>query len=65
MSNLKAKINSENERIKRKYFSYLKEAKGLNEKTIKQIRKSIFRFEEFTQFKALSQIHPKPSFKFL
>jgi integrase len=64
MSNLKAKINSENERIKRKYFSYLKEAKGLNEKTIKQIRKSIFRFEEFTQFKGFKNFTTKQASEF-
>ena len=64
MSNLKAKTHSENERIKRKYFSHLKEAKGLSDKTIKQIKKSIVRFEEFTQFKDFKNFTTKQASEF-
>lgn len=43
--------NSENERIKRKYFEYLREADQKSASTVDNIRKSITRFEVATQYK--------------
>lgn len=40
--------NANNERIKRKYFAYLKEAKRQSEATIDQVAKALSRFEEDT-----------------
>lgn len=44
-------INPQNERIKKRYFRYAKEAKQRNEKTIDGVRKAILRFESYTGFK--------------
>jgi len=46
-----SKCNANNERIKKVYFKYLKEAKLRNEATINEVRKSINRFEQYTCFK--------------
>lgn len=43
-----AKINAANERIKRDYLRYLKEAKGKSEATLDMVRKALARFEEST-----------------
>lgn len=45
------KINAKNERIKKQYFEYLKEAKKYSDSTIDNIRKSILRWEEYTNYK--------------
>lgn len=44
-------VNVANERIKKKYFVYLKEAKRYCESTINNIRKSILRYEKFLEGK--------------
>ncbi len=64
MTNQILKFHPENERIKRKYFSQLKEAKGLSDKTITEIKKSLSRFEEFTKFKDLKNFSPKQASEF-
>lgn len=64
MTSSKSKFHPENERIKRKYFSHLKEAKGLSDKTITEIKKSLSRFEEFTKFKDLKNFSPKQASEF-
>jgi hypothetical protein len=38
------KHNAENERIKRKYLTFLKQAKGQNEATIDSVAKALSRF---------------------
>jgi len=45
------KCNPENERIKRKYFEWQKEANQKSQNTIDNIRKSISRFEQYNQEK--------------
>jgi hypothetical protein len=45
------KANSANERIKRQYFHYLREALGRDEATIDGVAKSLARFEETTRAK--------------
>lgn len=42
------KINVENERKKRKYFEWLRNAKGLSLTTIKGVEKAIWEWEDFT-----------------
>lgn len=47
-------FNAKNERIKKRYFEYLGEAKKYSVITIDNIRKSILRYEEYSKFKDLS-----------
>lgn len=51
------KHNPENERIKRKYFIFIKEAKRLCEATVDTTAKSLSRFEEHTQYKNFNAFH--------
>ncbi len=51
------KHNPANERIKRGYFQYLKEAQGRNEATIDGVAKSLARFEESTKAKDFKRFH--------
>ena len=50
------KFNAANERIKRQYLEWEKEAKGKADSTINNIRDAIYRFEECTNFKNFKQI---------
>jgi integrase/recombinase XerD len=43
------KTNLQNERIKRRYFDWLKEAEGLANSTIEKVERSIILWEDFTQ----------------
>ena len=43
-----AKINIKNERVKRDFLYFLKEAKGYCESTINQIEREILTYEDFT-----------------
>jgi hypothetical protein len=43
-----SKLNPQNERIKRDYFRYLKEARGKSDTTLDAARKAIARFEDYT-----------------
>ena len=45
------KHNPENERIKRKYFIFLKEAKRHSEPTVDATAKALSRFEDYTKYK--------------
>jgi integrase len=47
----------ENKRIKRAYFVYLREAKGLSETSIDQVAKAISRFELYTRHRDFRQFH--------
>ena len=49
--------NAENERIKRRYFAYLKEAKRQSEPTLDAVAKSLARFEEYTIYKDFKAFH--------
>lgn len=51
------KHNRENERIKRQYLIFLKEAKGQSEATIDAVAKSLKRFEEHTKFRDFKYFH--------
>jgi integrase len=49
--------NPENERTKRDYFGYLKNARGLNETSIDAAAKAIARFEASTRYKSFKAFH--------
>jgi integrase len=49
--------NGKNERIKRRYFTYLAEAQGHSEQTIDAVAKAIARFEAFTRYKDFKSFH--------
>jgi site-specific recombinase XerD len=51
------KHNPVNERIKRKYFDFLKEAKGYNESTIDGVAKALNRFEVYTKHLDFKKFH--------
>jgi integrase len=51
------KHNPENERIKRKYFAYLKEAKRHSEPTVDAAAKALSRFEEYHRHKSFKAFH--------
>jgi len=49
--------NASNERIKRKYFAYLKEALGHSEPTVDGVAKAISRFEVYTKHRDFKAFH--------
>lgn len=51
------KIHEENERIKRRYLTYLKEAKGQDEKSLDKVAAAIRRFEVSTGVKPFKRFH--------
>jgi integrase len=51
------KHNPENERIKRKYFAYLKEAKRHSEQTVDAAAKALSRFEEYNRHRDFRAFH--------
>jgi integrase len=59
-----AKHNAANERIKREYFAFLKEAKGRDEATIDRLAKSLARFEETTGHKDFRRFHREQAVAF-
>jgi len=51
------KYNANNERIKRKYLTFLKQAKGQNEASIDAVAKAIARFEFYNKHKDFKAFH--------
>ncbi len=51
------KHNASNERIKRRYFSYLKEAKRHSEATVDAVAKAMDRFEVYTKYRDFKKFH--------
>ena len=51
------KHNPKNERIKRQYFIYLKEAKQYSEASVDAAAKALSRFEEYTRYKDFKAFH--------
>jgi integrase len=58
------KHSGANERIKRDYFAYLKEALGRDEATIDGVAKSLARFEESTKARELKRFHREQAVAF-
>ena len=51
------KHNANNERIKRQYFIFLKEAKRQNEASVDAVAKSVSRFESYTKYRDFKAFH--------
>lgn len=51
------KYNTNNEHIKRKYLTFLKQAKGQNEASIDAVAKAISRFERYGNYKDFKTFH--------
>jgi len=51
------KHNPENERIKRRYFGWLKEARRYSEASVDAAAKALSRFEEYTQHRSFKAFH--------
>ena len=49
--------SSENERIKRRYFAYLREAKRYSEASLDTVAKALHRFEVYTKFRDFRKFH--------
>ena len=58
------KYNPKNERIKKSYLTYAKEADQKCDRTIDGIRKAILRFETFTEFKDFKTFNADQSIEF-
>ena len=58
------KYSSANERTKRDYFAYLKEALGRDEATIDGVAKSLARFEESTKARDFKRFHREQAVAF-
>jgi integrase len=52
-----AKYNAANERTKRAYFAYLKEARRCTEVSLSGVAKALARFEEYTRYKDFRSFH--------
>jgi len=58
------KYSPENERIKRRYFAYLKEAKRHSDPTVDAAAKALHRFEEYTKYKDFRVFHTEQAIAF-
>src|ERR1017187_2156839 len=58
------KHNPENERIKRKYFAYLKEAKRHSEPTVDAAAKALDRFGVYTKHRDFKAFHTEQAIAF-
>ncbi len=58
------KHNAQNERVKREYLQFLKEARGRDEATIDRVAKSLARFEETTGRKDFRKFHREQAMAF-
>jgi integrase len=56
--------NANNERIKRRYFAYLKEAKRHSEPTVDAVAKALARFESDTKHRDFQSFHHKQAIAF-
>lgn len=58
------KHNADNERIKRKYFAFLKEAKRHSEPTVDAAAKALNRFEVYTKYRDFKAFHFEQAISF-
>ena len=56
--------NAENEKFKRRYFSFLKEAKRHSEQSVDAAAKALSRFEQFTKMRSFKQFHIEQAIAF-
>lgn len=59
-----AKYNPANERIKRAYFIYLREARRRNEASVDGVAKALSRFEEATNYRDFAKFHREQAVAF-
>lgn len=59
-----AKNNPANERIKRAYFIYLREARRRSDKSVDEVAKALSRFEEATGWKQFARFHREQAVAF-
>lgn len=59
-----SKNNPNNERIKREYFAYLKEAKRHSEPTVDAAAKALHRFEVYTKYRDFKTFHVEQAIAF-
>lgn len=58
------KYNADNERVKRRYFDYQKEAMRKSESTIQAISGAIHRYEEYTNFRGFGHFNKEAAMAF-
>jgi integrase len=58
------KNNPNNERIKRQYFAYLKEARRYSESTVDAVAKALNRFEVYTKYRDFKLFHTEQAVAF-
>jgi integrase len=58
------KVNEENERVKRRYLAWLRNAKRCDEATVDKAAEAILRFERSTDFKSLKRFHIEQAIAF-
>ena len=58
------KANPANERIKRAYFTYLREARRLNDASVDEVAKALSRFEDATSGRDFSRFHREQAVAF-
>jgi len=58
------KYNAENERVKRQYFTFLKEAKRQNESSVDAVAMALYRFENYNKYKSFKTFHFKQAVGF-
>ena len=56
-------FNANNERIKREYYGYRKEAEGLDEISLKKTRKALYRLEQYLGFRDLNALSKKDALR--
>lgn len=56
--------NAENERLKRRYFAYLKEAKRYSDASIDHVAKALQRFEDYARFREFRKFHIEQAIAF-
>lgn len=59
-----AEHNANNERIKRQYFTFLKEAKRHSEDTVDAVAMALARFEDYSKFRDFKAVHPELAIAF-
>jgi len=59
-----ASHNPENERIKRRYFEYLQEAKRHSSQSVDQVAKALARFETYTKYRSFKAFHQSQAVAF-
>lgn len=59
-----SKVNVKNERIKKKFFTWAKEAEGYSDSTVNNIEKAILLWEDFTRHADFSKFKPNKAIEF-